>query len=80
MEDPLHPQGQYDSFTFWEQIGQERQYTPTKKFLMIVPLVILFIGLVLPETNAYLQLLFAGFCIVPKLATFHKVRVLGINR
>lgn len=79
MENPLHPQGKYDSYTFWEQIDAEIQYTPTKKFLMIIPLIILFIALILPDANVILNVIFAGFCVVPKLAWFHKVRVFGIN-
>lgn len=32
--------GAYDDLTFWEQIDDGEQYTPTKKFLICTPIVL----------------------------------------
>jgi len=32
--------GAYDELTFWEQIDNGEQYTPTKKFLICTPIVL----------------------------------------
>lgn len=79
----FHGQGKYDKLTFWEQLDDGKQYTPTRKVLTIVP-VLLFIGAT-HYTNYdfnYLVLNLITFVptIIGKFATMHKVRILGINR
>jgi len=45
--------GAYDELTFWEQIDDGEQYTPTKKFLICTPIVLYVIpGSCLPLTSA----------------------------
>lgn len=71
--------GAYDSLTMWEQIDDGDQYTPTKKFLLGVP-----IGLFLISTHYthYDLVFFAVNCIacvvsvIPKLPTSHRLRIL----
>ena len=70
--------GAYDNLTMWEQIDNGDQYTPTKSFLMVVP-----IGLFLVSThylNYNLNLFVLNgvscFCVViTKLAIAHRLRV-----
>lgn len=40
--------GAYDELTFWEQIDNGEQYTPTKKFLICTPIVLY----VIPSSHA----------------------------
>lgn len=40
---PFQPEehaGAYDELTFWEQIDDGEQYTPAKKFLICMPIVL----------------------------------------
>lgn len=70
--------GAYDNLTMWEQIDNGDQYTPTKKFLMLVP-----IGLFLVLThylnykgNLFVLNGISCLCVVvPKLAIAHRLRV-----
>lgn len=40
FDDPFNPQGKYDKLTFWEQLDRSMHWTPTKKFLLSVPIVL----------------------------------------
>ena len=33
-------QGEYEGLTLWEQIDNEAQFTPTKKYLTAVPIIL----------------------------------------
>lgn len=43
-DDYFKPRGAYDKQTFWEQIDNGAQFTPTKKFLIMVPIVLYVIN------------------------------------
>ncbi|KAI0638541.1 Orm1 type endoplasmic reticulum protein [Trametes polyzona] len=70
--------GVYDNLTLWEQIDEGAQYTPSKKWLFIVP-----ISLFLASTHYthYDPWLFAVnltaliLVLIPKLPVFHRYRV-----
>ncbi|SMN22644.1 similar to Saccharomyces cerevisiae YGR038W ORM1 Evolutionarily conserved protein, similar to Orm2p, required for resistance to agents that induce unfolded protein response [Maudiozyma saulgeensis] len=71
--------GAYDNLTMWEQIDNETLYTPSRKFLILLP-----IGLFLIVTQFLKNdlKLFAinfiiSFClgIVPKLPLLHRIRI-----
>ena len=69
--------GAYDSLTMWEQIDNGDQYTPTKKFLLGVP-----IGLFLLSTHFahydltlfIVNLFFCVLSVLPKLPASHRLR------
>jgi len=74
--------GKYDSLTMWEQLDDGVQYTPTRKFLTVVPIVLFLVAS--HFTNYHLpSLLFnlAGFLLVfiPKQPFMNKRRLFGIN-
>jgi hypothetical protein len=77
FENDLHG-GAYDDLTLWEQIDDGAQYTPAKKWLFCVP-VVLFLAST-HYTN-YNPLLFAInlsaliFVLIPKLPQLHRQRV-----
>ena len=50
FQSDLHS-GAYDDLTLWEQIDQGAQYTPAKKWLMVVPILLC----VYPPSNLFGQ-------------------------
>lgn len=70
--------GAYDNLTMWEQIDNGDQYTPTKKFLMMVPIALFLISTHYSNYNVYLFTVSGISClcvIIPKLAFAHRLRV-----
>lgn len=70
--------GAYDNLTMWEQIDNGDQYTPTKKFLMLMPIGLFLISTHYSSYNLNLFLLNGASClcvVVPKLAISHRLRV-----
>ncbi|ABN65396.1 predicted protein [Scheffersomyces stipitis CBS 6054] len=70
--------GAYDNLTMWEQIDNGDQYTPTKKFLMSVPIGLFLISTHYSNYNLNLFVLNGVSClcvVVPKLAIAHRLRV-----
>jgi ORMDL family len=76
-------QGKYDKLTFWEQLDSGTQYTPTRKFLTLVP-VLLFITTTHYTNYDFWFFLFnvATFApvIIGKFAQMHRIRLFGINK
>ncbi|KNE57426.1 hypothetical protein AMAG_03144 [Allomyces macrogynus ATCC 38327] len=76
-------QGACDGLTLWEQIDNEVQFTPAKKFFTLLP-----IGLFLLSTH-YTHYDATTFCVnfaallvvlIAKLPAMHRVRLFGINK
>lgn len=70
--------GAYDDLTMWEQIDNGDQYTPTKKFLMLMPIGLFLISTHYSNYNLNLFILSGVSClcvVVPKLAILHRLRV-----
>lgn len=70
--------GAYDNLTMWEQIDYGDQYTPTKKFLMSVPIGLFLISTHYTNYNLNLFILNGVSClcvVIPKLAISHRLRV-----
>jgi len=70
--------GAYDNLTMWEQIDNGDQYTPTKKFLMSVPIGLFLVSTHYSNYNLNLFILNGVSClcvVVPKLAIAHRLRV-----
>lgn len=70
--------GAFDNLTMWEQIDDGDQYTPTKKFLMLVPIGLFLISTHYTNYNLNLFILNGVSClcvVVPKLPISHRLRV-----
>lgn len=70
--------GAYDNLTMWEQIDNGDQYTPTKKFLMSVPIGLFLISTHYSDFNLNLFVLNGLSClcvIIPKLEVSHRLRI-----
>ncbi|XP_063233137.1 ORM1-like protein [Bacillus rossius redtenbacheri] len=76
-------QGACRQYTHWEQIDDGQQFTTTRKFLFVVPVVLFIL------TSYYTSYATGHFLVnfpsmmvvvVPKLPQFHGVRLFGINK
>ncbi|KAF2076206.1 hypothetical protein CYY_002506 [Polysphondylium violaceum] len=76
-------QGKYNRLTLWEQIDKGQQYTPTRKFFTLVPIVLFMITL---HANGYTGIPFyinaiSSFVVVlSKMPKMDRVRLFGINK
>ncbi|CAL8124264.1 unnamed protein product [Orchesella dallaii] len=79
----IQDQGAARVLTHWEQIDYGIQYTRTRKFLTIVPIVLFFLASFYTRHDAghfvpnFVTLMFV---LIPKLPQFHRVRLFGINK
>ena len=71
--------GAFDNLTLWEQIDKETQYTPTRKFLILLPIALLLISsryanfdLIFFSVNLSVVVLFG---VLPKLPFAHRLRI-----
>lgn len=75
-------QGMYNRLTWWEQVDNGKQLTPSRKFLTVVPVVLYLIA---SHTTHYqnpmliLNTLAVFVLVVAKFPNMHKVRLFGIN-
>uniref|UniRef100_A0A915I7W6 ORM1-like protein 3 n=1 Tax=Romanomermis culicivorax TaxID=13658 RepID=A0A915I7W6_ROMCU len=76
-------QGESRRLTHWEQIDYGQQFTSTKKFLTVIPVVLFLIASYASKYD-FLQFLINVSTLVlvllPKLPAFHKVRLFKINK
>lgn len=70
--------GAYDTLTMWEQIDDGDQYTPTKKFLLGVPIGLFLISTHFTHYDLSMFLVNLFFClmsVLPKLPASHRLRL-----
>mmetsp|Transcript_37403 Transcript_37403/g.64266 ORF Transcript_37403/g.64266 Transcript_37403/m.64266 type:complete len:191 (+) Transcript_37403:33-605(+) len=74
-------QGIYEKFTFWEQLDRGAQFTTTKKFLTIIPILIYCLTIRFDFRSFEFIINTIAFLIVliGKSPQMHKVRLFGIN-
>lgn len=76
-------QGKYDSMTFWEQIDDGVQFTATRKFFTIIPVVLFLLATNSSDFSRQplgVNLIVVVVLLISKLSSMHDVRILGINR
>ncbi|KAG0641231.1 Orm1 type endoplasmic reticulum protein [Choiromyces venosus 120613-1] len=70
--------GAYDNLNMWEQIDNGDQYTPTKKFLLTVPIVLFLMSTHYTHydlTYFIINCLAVLAVVIPKLPSSHRMRV-----
>ena len=70
--------GAYDNLNMWEQIDNGDQYTPAKKFLLTVPIVLFLLSTHYTHYDlAYFIVNFLALLavVIPKLPQFHRMRI-----
>jgi len=73
----------YDKYTLWEQLDWGVQWTPTRKFLMIVPIILYLITIncsdMQIDSSFWLNTGAFAIILIAKLPFMNKKRILGIN-
>ncbi|EME83079.1 uncharacterized protein MYCFIDRAFT_36129 [Pseudocercospora fijiensis CIRAD86] len=75
--------GAYDNLNMWEQIDNEDQYTPAKKFLLAVPICLFLVSTHYTHYDlAYFMINFLATLavVIPKLPAFHRMRFAYFNQ
>lgn len=76
-------QGSFRRLTHWEQLDHGIQYTPTRTFLTIIPILLFFLTSFYTQydfTHFALNFVSLAFVLIPKHHALHKVRLFGINK
>ena len=76
-------QGKARYLTHWEQIDHGEQFTSSKKFLTIVPIVLFFLASFYTKYSTghfIVNAITLCFVLVPKLPQMNKVRLFGMNK
>jgi len=76
-------QGKVQDLTHWEQIDDGAQFTATRKFLTVVPIILFFLTSFYTKYDSFhfvLNITALLLVLVPKLPQFHQVRIFGINK
>lgn len=76
-------QGRYRALTLWEQLDNEQQYTPSKKFLAASPIILFLLSVHHTHYDVYTFFLnFASLVIIliAKLPFMHRVRIFGLHK
>ncbi|KAI9189158.1 sphingolipid homeostasis protein orm1 [Blastocladiella emersonii ATCC 22665] len=76
-------QGACDGLTLWEQIDNEVQFTPAKKFFTALPIGLFLISTHYTHydaTNFCVNLIVLAIVLIAKLPSMHRVRLFGINK
>ncbi|GAB7341349.1 hypothetical protein MBLNU457_7610t1 [Dothideomycetes sp. NU457] len=74
--------GAYDNLNMWEQIDSGDQYTPTKKFLLMVPILLFLVSTHYTHydlTYFMVNFLATLMVVVPKLPALHRMRIAYFN-
>ncbi|KAF2758501.1 Orm1 type endoplasmic reticulum protein [Pseudovirgaria hyperparasitica] len=70
--------GAYDNLNMWEQIDNGEQYTPAKKFLLSVPIILFLISTHYTHYDLsyfVINLVATLTVVIPKLPQFHRLRI-----
>lgn len=76
-------EGKARYLTQWEQLDQGMQFTATKKFLTVIPIVLFFLASFFSkyDPNHFILNTFTLLLVIlPKMPQFHGVRLFGINK
>ncbi|CAG2174163.1 unnamed protein product [Oppiella nova] len=76
-------QGKVRKLTHWEQIDDGIQFTSTRKFLTVVPIILFFLTSFYTKYDSFhfvVNFIALLLVLLPKLPQFHCVRLFGINK
>ncbi|BGP52937.1 hypothetical protein JCM8202_004018 [Rhodotorula sphaerocarpa] len=79
--DMTNNSGVYDNLTLWEQIDSGAQYTPAKKWLTTLPIVLFLLSTHYTRYDSHPALFTLNLCallfvgLAPKLPAFHRLRI-----
>ncbi|EFC37479.1 predicted protein [Naegleria gruberi] len=73
----------HSRLTLWEQLDDQKQFTPTRKFMFVVPCVLLLLTSYFVGDNMlllFVNVVATVVVVLAKLPSFHKRRIFGINK
>jgi len=76
-------QGEARMLTQWEQLDHGKQFTGTRKFFTVVPIVLFILTSIYTmydKVHFVVNAITLGFVLVPKLPQLHQVRLFNINK
>ncbi|KAI1286461.1 ORM1-like protein 3 [Halotydeus destructor] len=76
-------QGKVRTLTHWEQIDDGAQFTATRKFLTIFPVILFFLTSFYTKYDSFhfvVNFVSLFLVLLPKLPQLHEVRIFGINK
>lgn len=74
--------GAYDNLNMWEQIDNGDQYTPTKKFLLSVPIILFLVSTHYTHYDIMfftINVLATVAVVIPKLPALHRLRLVILS-
>jgi len=76
-----HDQGKNRRLTYWEQIDGGEQMTDTRRFFIVMSIIMFLIAQFYSmRWHTAVNILALGVSIVPKMSQFHKFRLFGFNK
>jgi hypothetical protein len=79
---PFIDNNEFEGYTLWEQMDHEDQFTPTKKYLCLVSVVLFLFSTHVTQYDVWMfviNLTILIIVLVAKLPQMHKVRLFGFN-
>ncbi|KAI8616687.1 ORMDL family [Chytriomyces sp. MP71] len=76
-------QGDFEDLTLWEQMDKGEPFTPAKKYLTIIPIILFLLGTHYSHYNVptfTINLIALVIVLIPKFPAMYKVRIFGINQ
>jgi hypothetical protein len=76
-------QGKFRYYTVWEQLDYGVQFSASRKFLTVVPIVLFFLASFYTKYDRYhfvVNAISLLTVLIPKLPQLHGVRIFGINK
>ena len=77
-EDYFH-HGKYDKQSYWIQLDNGREFTPLKKFLLSIPIVLLLITLYAAPQLTLVNIIASAIAIIPKFPFMHGKKILSVK-
>eukprot|EP00128_Syssomonas_multiformis_P016208 Colp12_sorted_trinity150504_noHs@1542 len=75
-------QGKYNRLTLWEQLDEGKQFTSTRKFFTLVPIILFLVTIqhLNSFTSFTLNFLSLAAVLIAKLPQMHRVRIFGLMK
>ncbi|KAI9334966.1 ORMDL family [Obelidium mucronatum] len=76
-------QGEFEDMTLWEQMDKGEPFTPAKKYLTMIPIILFLLGTHYSHYDGptfAINFIALVVVLIPKFPSMHKVRIFGINQ
>ncbi|KAJ3293370.1 hypothetical protein HDU79_000406 [Rhizoclosmatium sp. JEL0117] len=76
-------QGEFEDMTLWEQMDKGEPFTPAKKYLTVIPILLFLISTHYSHYDVPtfgINFIALVIVLIPKFPSMHRVRIFGINQ